>query len=429
MTMNREAGDGRAFASEVEYARSLPNWLALGVMFVAAILMRQVVAANSDVSWLLIPGERWLGGQHLYSEVLETNPPMAVLIYVPGILIARALGVSAESVVDALVFVAIAFSITVSALMLRRSTAVAAHQRWPLAMTAVVVLAALPVQVFGQREHIAVIELMPAIAVVARRLNRETPPAWATAIAGAGLGLALCFKPHFAFAAFCWCGVAAASLRSPRIFVAPENLIAAGVVGSYGAAAVLFFPEYFSAVVPLLRDVYSIGQPLGVMLVKPAVLLWGTTLLAVLLLKRTWRFEPMLLLLIAASVSFAVVYLVQRKGWPYHSYPMMAFAWFALGYVLSSRADSAGGRLRRWTAGETAASAALFMASVVWFNHVIDARVLQPAITRLGLQHPTVLAISVDGGIAHPLTRAVGGIWASRQQSLLVASHQDWATQ
>jgi hypothetical protein len=59
---------------------------------------------------------------------------------------------------------------------------------------------------------------------------------------------------------------------------------------------------------------------------------------------------------------------------------------------------------------------------MVWFNHALDARPLQAAVARLG-PHPTILAISGNAGIGHPLTRAVGGIWASRQQVLLVASY------
>ena len=82
---------------------------------VVAMAMRAVVAANTDVSWLLIAGERWLDGQRLYSEVLETNPPMAVLVYVPGILLARALGISAEIVIDGLLFAAIAVSLAIIA--------------------------------------------------------------------------------------------------------------------------------------------------------------------------------------------------------------------------------------------------------------------------------------------------------------------------
>jgi hypothetical protein len=186
MTMNIDAGSVRAYgrAARGVWQTSLLSWLAIVALFIAAVAMRHVVAANTDVSWLLIAGERWLDGQLLYSDILETNPPMAVLVYIPGILIARALGVSAEFVVDGLLFAAIALSLGITARILRNSSALAANQRWPFAVLAVAVLAILPVQAFGQREHIAIIELLPALAVFAVRMKRETPPAWAIAIAG-----------------------------------------------------------------------------------------------------------------------------------------------------------------------------------------------------------------------------------------------------
>src|SRR5258708_26137917 len=200
MPMNIDAGSGPAHGRPAPGVGqpSLPSCLAIAVLFIAAVALRHVVAANTDVSWLLIAGERWLDGQRLYSEILETNPPMAVLAYIPGILIARALGLSVEIVVDGLLFAAIAVSVAITACILKNSSAVAGDQRWSLAVLAVAVLAILPVQAFGQREHIAVIELMPALAVLALRMKRETPPSWAIAIAGLGLGLALSFKPHFA---------------------------------------------------------------------------------------------------------------------------------------------------------------------------------------------------------------------------------------
>src|SRR4029077_6001912 len=158
MTMNIDAGSGRACgrAARGVWRASLLRWLAFISLFVVAVAMRHVVAANTDVSWLLIAGERWLDGQRLYSDIIETNPPMAVLVYIPGILVARALGVSTEVVVDGLLFAAIALSLGITARILRNSSALAANQRWPFAVLAVGILAILPVQAFGQREHIAV---------------------------------------------------------------------------------------------------------------------------------------------------------------------------------------------------------------------------------------------------------------------------------
>jgi len=410
--------------STVAYPQVL-YWIIVVVLFGAGIMLRHVTAGNSDVSWLMIAGERWLDGQRLYSEILETNPPMAVLVYVPALLIARELGLSPEIVLDGLVFFAIAASLATSMLILRQSTALPCRQAWGLAIAAIVALALLPLQSFGQREHIAVIELMPFIAVLALRLHRELPPRWASWVAGVGLGLALCFKPHFALATACVVGFVVAHLKSSRILLSPDNLVAATVVSVYGACTVLLFPEYFTDMLPLVRDVYLIGLPLSLMLMKPAPTLWVLTLTMAIVPRRGQELEPALQLLLATSAAFFIVYLLQRKGWPYHSYPMLAFAWFSLGFVMSSRA--AGSVVSPFGLARATVAMALLLPTASWFNHALDASFLQPAIAKVGLEHPTILAISGNGGLAHPLTRSVGGIWASRQQSLLVASYEDYA--
>ncbi|MGJ4891327.1 hypothetical protein ACQR1Y_24285 [Bradyrhizobium sp. HKCCYLRH3099] len=146
---------------------------------------------------------------------------------------------------------------------------------------------------------------------------------------------------------------------------------------------------------------------------------------AALLPKRGKELEPVLQLLLVTSVAFFVVYLLQRKGWPYHSYPMLAFAWLSLGFALSSPA--AGPIVSLSRLARAAAAIALVLPTVSWFNHALDASFLRPAIARLGLEHPTMLAISGNGGLAHPLIRSVAAVWASRQQSLLVASYEDYA--
>jgi hypothetical protein len=206
------------------------------------------------------------------------------------------------------------------------------------------------------------------------------------------------------------------------VLVAAENLVAAAIVIGYSVCAYVWFPEYFTAIVPLLRDIYSIGLPIPSMLVKPAVLLWGVILLGVISLKPDKAFGPALTLLVTASLGFGAVYVLQRKGWPYHSYPMIAFALLAFGCAITRHDGFAAAEPRR-AARMTLVFAALFIPSTIWFDHSLDARPVQAAVARLGLQHPSILAITGDPGIAHPLARAVGGVWASRQQSLLVSSY------
>jgi hypothetical protein len=77
MTTNSEASFSHRVAGPLGSERLAMPWLLVGVVFVGAILMRQFVPLNTDVSWLLVVSERMLDGQHLYRDIIEINPPMA----------------------------------------------------------------------------------------------------------------------------------------------------------------------------------------------------------------------------------------------------------------------------------------------------------------------------------------------------------------
>src|SRR5438105_10813977 len=89
-------------------------WLLLAFVFVVAIMLRQVLPLNTDVSWLLTIGERVLDGQRLYVDIVEINPPMAVLAYLPGVALARALGMDPKYVIDAQILLLAAASLLVT---------------------------------------------------------------------------------------------------------------------------------------------------------------------------------------------------------------------------------------------------------------------------------------------------------------------------
>jgi len=125
---------------------------------------------------LLTVAERVWDGQRLYVDVIETNPPMAVTVYIPGIAIARAVGLPVEMVIDGLVFVAIFASLAIAAAILKNSMVLRGLAGWPLTLLAFAILAVLPTKIFGQRKHIAVLELLPAMALYAVRMKGQTPP-------------------------------------------------------------------------------------------------------------------------------------------------------------------------------------------------------------------------------------------------------------
>jgi hypothetical protein len=172
-----------------------------------------------------------------------------------------------------------------------------------------------------------------------------------------------------------------------------------------------------------VRDVYILVGASPVELLKtPAVLIWAALMFASVVLKRPGRIDSTALLLLAASTGFMLAFFLQRKGWPYHSYPMVALAMLGVGYAAATRRplDRALGIFALATLAVT------FGQSIVWFNwafdKAFDARPLWAAVASLG-PHPKILAITGEPGLGHPMVRALQGTWVSRQQGLWVAGY------
>lgn len=419
MTLSIDASDAIA---KPWLERRLILWLSLVAVFVTALVLRSIVPANNDVSWLLTAGEQVLAGKTLYGEVLETNPPIAVFAYVPAILIARALGVAVEPVVDALMFLAMVAALGCVASILRRSQRLGNLKNPLLLAPALAILAVLPTQEFGQREHIALIASLPFFAILVLRVNGETPEGWQIVAAGLGAAITLAFKPYFVLAFVCAVVAAALLRRSWRVLFVAENWIAAVAVLGYVVCIAVLFPEFFTVVLPIARDVYvPVGRSWPLIIETKGVACWLGVMLAIVLLQYDGR-NRAVIVLSAGSVGFAVAFLVQRKGWPYHSYPMIALAFFAaIAAVGSFRFEAR----RLAGVGVVSALVVLFSIGMVWFTETFTAQILQPHIARYG-DKPVILAISGEPGIGHPAVRALGGTWVSRESNLWITRHVDY---
>lgn len=409
-------------------ARSIAPWLALAVLFAVAIIERLVLPANTDISWLLTIGERYLDGARLYADIIEVNPPIAVLVYLPAIVIAHGLGLAPEAVVDVLVFAAILAALAIVAQILRNTDVLgglADGRRAALGVVVFAILANLPAQTFGQREHIALLAFLPAIAVFLVRARGEAPSAWAVVVAGLGAGVMLAFKPYFAIP----CGAAAVTVamlsRSWRPLFAVENLIALVVVGLYALFVVMVFPDYVATIVPLVRDVYlKVQLPWPQLLTNVAISLLVATMLAAGMLKRRTTLDPNFLVLSAIAAGFAAAFLLQRKGWPYQSYPMLAVALMALADALATSslrtvAD------RVWAVVAFALLGLGFVAGMIWLDLGRDMRVLEVSVGRIATR-PKILVLSGEPSFGYPLVRAVHGTSVSRQQAFWVRNYIAW---
>jgi hypothetical protein len=212
---------------------------------------------------------------------------------------------------------------------------------------------------------------------------------------------------------------AAIRSRSWLTLLAPENIIAAALVITVSVSTYIFYPEYFTVTYPLVRDTYlSWSMPAPVIFLNDATLISTVALVSVLLARQKTRPDPALLVAVLAAVGFAVSFFLQRRGWAYHSYPMVALALLAMGYVLTAAAGGAA-RSGRVEAASIFVMAATFAFGMLWFNANVYVGPIREAIAGLK-PNPRILMLSGEAALGHPLVRDVGGVWVSREESLWI---------
>jgi len=424
----------------------LPRWLPFVFVLAVALLLRRAIMANVDVSWMLTLCEKILDGQRLYVDLMELNPPGGILLYLPPVFVARHLGLRPETVTDIFVIAAACVSIALPGRVfdVRRFLKVDA---WQLAAVTAAVLAILPARAFGDRDPVALIVLLPSLALYAVRAMRRPVPRAHAIIGGMSSALAAIIKPHFVLVIFVTAIVTAVCARSWRVLLVLENWVAAALLLAYGVAVAAVFPAFIPDVAPMVAAVY-VARPPPVAVMLPTLALWSVTLLMILHWRGRAAFAPPFCILLAASCGCALVFMAQGKGWPYHSVPMLALAlialalagnWFTVEQTMhepekACPALDAGwtpvfgkrsctkntGKSSAWLA-RTAGALAIAAGCFTWFNAETDYTNLARPVARIAAR-PTMLAITSDVAIGHPLVRDLGGVWALRMSHNWISS-------
>ncbi len=420
---------GENAAARAEAVPAGAGWWAALALVAFAVAQQCVGHQNADNSWLFTVAEKTLDGARPYVDVLETNPPASFILYMPAALIARATGLTTEFVVSAAMFIGAGLCLAVAARTLARAGLLPAGERAILPPAAVFALIVVPGFAFGEREHVALLWVLPMLAVHAARMNGVAPSARSLALAGALAGLAMAIKPFFALAIGLSVLGVAWRARSPRPLFAPENFWAAAVVILYTGAVYAFFPGFFLAL-PAIVDAYvPVRVHMPELLSEPWFLLNAALFAAALLIGGRECLAPRILPLLAASVGFAGAYFWQGKGWMNHELPAvsldcLAIALLAAPMLVELARDGASSA---WSKARPvllyAALPAIVCAPVVFgaafqWSGAEEHAGLMAATRRDAPPHPKIMALSPQLTAGFPLTRRVDGEWVGRAQRL-----------
>jgi len=295
-----------------------------------------------DVSWLITVSERILDGGRLYTDILEPNPPMAGYLYMPPVLLARALGLPPEPFV---VFWTVGFGLAATGFAARlvAQNRLLKHPElfWSIAL--LLFLSAWG-EDFAQREHFAAMAGLPLVVSLALRASGIRPRPYVWIVAGLAGGFMLAIKPHFALPILLGVLYVAWRRRSLRPVFSPEMWLAGSLFLAFCAATLLFYPAFFENILPVATTVYIPDRrPFGLLLIVRAALYFEVILLLALLgFRRHVRASSLLGVMFAMSLGFFLSYLAQGKGYPYQILPGIALIGSFVLLAFSEQRQAAG---------------------------------------------------------------------------------------
>ena len=434
-------------------------WVAAAALVAIALAAQLKFGMMADVAWLIDCDERWLGGAVPYRDFFEINPPASLLLYLPAVAAARALGIPSEAAVTAFGFLAAAGAMALSAAILRRAAGPA------LLLAAIVAFAALPGETFCERDHLAALFGVPFLATALARAERASVPLPLALIAGVGAGAMAAIKPPYALiglllAAYLWFRVGRRA-----VLKAPEYYAAAAMGLAYLACVKPLFPYYIANALPIGVNVYlPARESFAALVASPGALLVLLIAATAALAAGERAGSPGFVVAALATLGAAAAYLIQGKAWVYQAVPAMMFATLAGGFACEA------GTRRPLALAAGAAAAALAVSAThslglafalgLGLSFAVEAglaRDLTLSAARLGplalaaavgaacgvcvIERPLtpaleralvalgpnlkIGAVSEDMGLGFPLARRIGATWALRANSLYVASAAD----
>lgn len=386
----------------------------LAVVLVAAIPWQTRWGVVSDTSWIITMCERLLGGDRLYIDLIETNPPFTAWLFMPPVALAHAFDLAPEIAVHVYVYAICLLGLGFAALIARRAGFAENRALFSMLPLFLALLVILPGNAFTQREHLGVALALPLLVLTAWRAeppHARMPGLWMAILAGLCASVLVLVKPYYALLVLAPALYAAWRRRSIWPLLAVEYWTIGLVCVAYVAAVTLLYPEFLHVIYPMLADTYMrMGNMSGLLLA------YGPVYLIALLMLRFLRpglpLSPLVSVFTLASLAAAVALIYQAKGWPYHAFP--AFSLMLAALLLRTTQIDRSSPGATMELGRKLLLAAVIAAAAIPFMKTQKPNAELVARLEATAHQPTVALVGSDIAAGHPLTRLLGGTWISR---------------
>ena len=295
-----------------------------------AIALSAVVVAiaplNTDSGWFLLAGRRLLEGARLYTDIIETNPPLIVWLMVPLAAVGSLVAVTDERLIGLSVAAVLVTCSLVALRVLAIEQGASRLHRFALIGAFLVGLTVPGVQQIGQREQLAAILMFPFAMLAAQRAGGATASRPLSIACGAFAGIGIALKPFFLAA---WVAVEAVVLLRRRrwsTMIRPETVTIALIQFAYALLLITVARAYLTDVVPMARETYgAYGMERHLIVAQTRFRMLAVLGLTAIVAGWSNKNATFSQVLGSATLGWLVSYVAQGKGWYHHLLPAMAY--------------------------------------------------------------------------------------------------------
>ncbi len=368
----------------------------------------------SDVVFYLAAGERVLAGGKLYIDIIDMNPPLAFWLSIPVVKLAQIFFLEAETVFLAGMFLLIWASTAMVWNLLVHVTD-NPNSRLNIAVILFLVLALPAGPAFGQREHLAVILLLPYLVLAAGRIQGYQTVGLLVLVVGVFAGIGIGLKPYFLLAIIFIELTVMAYRHTIFTVLRTETLVTIIFLIGYLAIAGIFAPEYFNTILPLAISTYSAFNKSGseFWLSSWFLITLIALVFAAYLLTSRFRKASLPALLITASTGFLIGFILQGKAFYYQIYPAHALASAALLSLILTARPSFCISLRRCAGVTSVVMASFFLVHYQSILFIKDRQTYEARLLKAIEPARSVVFFTHDIGLTFPFVRENKKVWAS----------------
>ncbi len=290
----------------------------------------------ADVTWLLYVAKSMLHGAEIYTDVMEVNPPLIILLTAISSFFADLLSISDKFSFIIFVIFLITISLYLSYYILEKVQFIKRSSLKILFLSLLFIFMIAPSWDFGQREHLFVIFIFPYFLTQMFYKEIEIPKNTLIVISlFAAIGFNL--KPYF-FVVFVFIELVNYYYsRNIAEFFRLSNRIIISVALLYVLVIFLFFHAYIDTLLPVAVAAYEVFATrtfTQIIFYNLYDIIVGLVVFVYALILFIRIRSRDLLMLLSVMIATLFLYFYQYKGWHYHILPFFLVTLFTLVYLL-----------------------------------------------------------------------------------------------